>query len=155
VKVKRARIARAPGGRDPALLIGELSERTGVSRRALRYYEDQGLLVPERARNGYREYADDAPRIVDQIQGLYSAGLDSEAIRHYLPCAEGPEPRLTICPELRAHLLDRATALDAQAAAIERQRAKLAAHLGPGEPLCAGAVPPITLAPLTPHPMGR
>ncbi|WP_307073513.1 MerR family DNA-binding transcriptional regulator [Arthrobacter pascens] len=28
------------------MLIGELSERTGVSRRALRYYEEQGLLVP-------------------------------------------------------------------------------------------------------------
>jgi DNA-binding transcriptional MerR regulator len=113
------------------MLIGELSERTGVSRRALRYYEDRGLLVPERAGNGYREYADDAHLIVEQIQGMYAAGLDSEAIRRYLPCADGPRPRLTICPELRAHLLDRAAALDAQAAAIDRQRTVLAAHLGP------------------------
>jgi DNA-binding transcriptional MerR regulator len=32
------------------VLIGELSARTGVSRRALRYYEEQSLLVPERDR---------------------------------------------------------------------------------------------------------
>jgi DNA-binding transcriptional MerR regulator len=112
------------------MLIGELSERAGVSRRALRYYEEQGLLVPLRARNGYREYADDAPLIVEQIQGLYASGLDSDAIRRYLPCASGPEPRLEMCPELRAHLLDRAAALDEQAAAIGRRRAALTAHLG-------------------------
>ena len=41
--------------------IGELSVRTGVSRRALRYYEEQGLLLPQRQANGYRSYSDDAP----------------------------------------------------------------------------------------------
>lgn len=38
--------------------IGELARRTGVSVRALRYYEEQGLLVPARAANGYREYTE-------------------------------------------------------------------------------------------------
>ncbi|WP_369371280.1 MerR family transcriptional regulator [Promicromonospora sp. Populi] len=111
------------------MLIGELSERTGVSRRALRYYEDQSLLVPARAGNGYRAYADDAPLIVQQIQGLYAAGLDSDGIRRYLPCADGPEPRLEPCTELRAHLLDLAATLDEQAATIGRRRTALAAHL--------------------------
>ncbi|MCX5095152.1 MerR family DNA-binding transcriptional regulator [Streptomyces sp. NBC_00365] len=32
--------------------IGELSRRTGVPTRILRYYEEQGLLGPERAPNG-------------------------------------------------------------------------------------------------------
>lgn len=36
--------------------IGELAERIGVSPRSLRYYEQQGLLSPSRAANGYREY---------------------------------------------------------------------------------------------------
>ncbi len=40
--------------------IGELSRRTGVPTRMLRYYEEQGLLRPERADNGYRSYR--APR---------------------------------------------------------------------------------------------
>ncbi|WP_440590039.1 MerR family DNA-binding transcriptional regulator [Mycolicibacterium hodleri] len=34
--------------------IGELAERTGASRRLLRYYEEQGLITPSRAVNGYR-----------------------------------------------------------------------------------------------------
>jgi hypothetical protein len=72
--------------------------------------------------------------IVNQIQGMYAAGLDSEAIRRYLPCASGPEPRLTICPELRAYLLDRAAALDKQAAETDRQRTTLAVHLRQSEP---------------------
>lgn len=113
------------------VLIGELSERTGVSRRALRFYEEQGLLVPERAPNGYREYSDDAPLVVGQIQGLYSSGLDSAAVQRFLPCARGSGPRLEMCRELRTHLEQRLAELDAQEAAITRRRAGLLAHLAP------------------------
>lgn len=111
------------------MLIGELSERTGVSRRALRYYEEQGLLVPERARNGYRMYAQDAPLIVNQIQGLYATGLDSDAIRQYLPCARGRTPQLEMCAELRSHLAERAAELEAQTETLTRQRDAMLAHL--------------------------
>lgn len=34
--------------------IGELARTTGVSTRALRYYDEQGLLPAERLTNGYR-----------------------------------------------------------------------------------------------------
>ncbi|WP_454809275.1 MerR family transcriptional regulator [Paenarthrobacter nitroguajacolicus] len=115
--------------KDCGLLIGELSERTGVSRRALRYYEEQGLLVPDRACNGYRVYAQDAPLIVSQIQGLFTAGLDSDAIRRYLPCARGSAPHLEMCAELRSHLTGRAAELKAQAETLTRQREKMLAHL--------------------------
>ena len=37
--------------------IGELSRRTGVPARLLRYYEEQDLMHPERDSNGYRSYA--------------------------------------------------------------------------------------------------
>ena len=36
--------------------IGELSARTGASVRMLRYYEEHGLLEPERTESGYRVY---------------------------------------------------------------------------------------------------
>ena len=36
--------------------IGELSKATGASTRALRYYEQQGLLSSNRRSNGYREF---------------------------------------------------------------------------------------------------
>ncbi|MFB6640979.1 MerR family DNA-binding transcriptional regulator [Streptomyces chartreusis] len=36
--------------------IGELSSRTGVSVRLLRYYEEQGLLLSQRTAGGHRSY---------------------------------------------------------------------------------------------------
>ena len=60
--------------------IGELAERTGVSRRLLRYYEEQGLITPSRALNGYREYAESHVDVVLQITGLLDAGLPTRII---------------------------------------------------------------------------
>ncbi len=60
-----------------AIRIGELSERTAVSRRSLRYYEQQGLLTSTRSAGGQREYADDAVERVIEIQELFAAGLCS------------------------------------------------------------------------------
>ena len=56
--------------------IGELSERASVSVRALRYYEEQGLLTAERSASGQRHYAEPAVERVRLIQHLYAAGLD-------------------------------------------------------------------------------
>ncbi|MEK5171614.1 MerR family DNA-binding transcriptional regulator [Staphylococcus sp. FSL K6-0223] len=38
------------------MLIKEISEETGASIRSIRYYEEKGLLNPNRLGNGYREY---------------------------------------------------------------------------------------------------
>ena len=35
----------------------EMEQRSGVPRANIRYYEAQGLLTPQRAKNGYREYS--------------------------------------------------------------------------------------------------
>lgn len=70
--------------------IGELSRRTATSRRLLRYYEEQGLVVPDRCANGYRDYD---PRYVDrvqQIRGLLNAGLPTRIIKQILPCLDKP-----------------------------------------------------------------
>lgn len=67
--------------------IGELSRITGVSARALRYYEEQGLLRSERRPNGYRDYSESAADTVAFIQDLYSAGLPSDVVRDVLSCA--------------------------------------------------------------------
>lgn len=80
--------------------IGELSERTGVSPRSLRYYEQQGLLRPHRQDNGYREYDEDAVAAVSTVQGLLAAGLSTEIIRDVLPCTQGKAPPRAMCPDL-------------------------------------------------------
>ncbi|GAB17296.1 putative MerR family transcriptional regulator [Gordonia effusa NBRC 100432] len=73
--------------------IGELSRRTGVSVRSLRYYEQQMMLVSERTPGGHREYPEAAVDRVILIQQLFAAGLHSTKIAQLLPCMRAPEGR--------------------------------------------------------------
>ncbi|KOT55403.1 MULTISPECIES: MerR family transcriptional regulator [Streptomyces] len=75
--------------------IGELSERTGTSRRMLRYYEEQGLIASQRCANGYRDYDELCVDRVQQVRGLLDAGLPTQTIRQILPCL-GPPGRIDI-----------------------------------------------------------
>jgi DNA-binding transcriptional MerR regulator len=79
--------------------IGELSRRTGVSARSLRYYEERGLLESERTLGGHREYPERAVDRVIRIQVLFAAGLDSTVVASVLPCMHdhdgGPNERAT------------------------------------------------------------
>ncbi|MFE2974281.1 MerR family transcriptional regulator [Streptomyces sp. NPDC059258] len=68
------------------MFIGELSKRTGVSTRSLRYYEQQGLLRPQRRASGYREFDEPDVAAVRRIRILLSAGLNTDLIREVLPC---------------------------------------------------------------------
>jgi DNA-binding transcriptional MerR regulator len=56
--------------------IGELAARSGVTVRMLRHYEEKGLLSPQRAPNGYREYEE---------RDVARAGLVTSMIRSGLP----------------------------------------------------------------------
>lgn len=81
--------------------IGELSRHTGVSRRSLRYYEEQGLLVPTRLPNGYRDHDDHMATTVRRIQVLLSAGLGTSVVAEILPCAIDDSVVLAgRCPEI-------------------------------------------------------
>ena len=97
--------------------IGELATRSGVSVRALRYYEEQGLLASERSASGQRRYAGSAEARVRLIQQLYAAGLSSRTIVEFLPCIHArvstPETRIDGLRETR----DRLDAVIADAAA--------------------------------------
>ncbi len=99
--------------------IGELARATGVSTRALRYYEEQGLLRAQRRGNGYRDYDEQAVRQVAFIQDLYRAGLPSEIIREIIPCA-GSRPPSGDC----AALLTRVRQVRDQLARQEQQLAQ-------------------------------
>jgi DNA-binding transcriptional MerR regulator len=81
------------------LRIGELATKTGVSVRALRYYEQQDLLTSERSPSGQRLYPDGAVGRVELIQELYAAGLSSRTIVGILPCV--------VTGEVTSELLDR------------------------------------------------
>ncbi|MDT0268756.1 MerR family transcriptional regulator [Streptomyces sp. DSM 44915] len=81
--------------------IGELSRRTGVSERLLRYYEEQGLLHPHRRPSGYREYREGDVATVRRIRTLLSAGLPTVLIAEVLPCMRDDGEKLVpTCAEM-------------------------------------------------------
>ncbi|MFJ9608571.1 MerR family transcriptional regulator [Kitasatospora sp. NPDC101176] len=96
--------------------IGELARRTGATPRALRYYEEQGLLRPERRPSGYREYDERDVDAVHAIRTLFAAGLNSATIAEVLPGLPSPGHRRPgpTCPELLAGLARERTRITRQ-----------------------------------------
>lgn len=91
------------------LQIGEVAERTGVTQRTLRFYEEKGLLrTPTRMDGGFRLYSEDDVKRVEKIRklqdllGISLADIkdmvDAEEVlrelrAQYRPEAELPEKR--------------------------------------------------------------
>lgn len=101
--------------------IGEVANKAGVSTRALRYYEEQGLLQPDRAYSGQRVYAGSAVERVTLIQQLYAAGLPSRTIRSVLPCVETGHAT----PELLTMLEGERDRITGSITELEQARAQL------------------------------
>ncbi|WP_136709950.1 MerR family transcriptional regulator [Agromyces sp. H66] len=104
--------------------IGELSRRTGVPTRMLRYYEEQGLIASERRSNGYRDYPESAVAAVEQIRGLLSSGLTTRVIRLLLGMegVEGEELARTCSRNLAESLAAELDALEAKIGCLTRSR---------------------------------
>ncbi|MFJ4522126.1 MerR family transcriptional regulator [Streptomyces sp. NPDC088810] len=118
--------------------IGELSRRTGVPTRLLRYYEEQHLLQPERTGNGYRSYPDSAVAQVRQLRGLLDSGLTTEMIRAILPYLCGPGHLLpsaeSVPPETAALLEEHIDRIQARIDCLARNRDRLTAYLAAVRP---------------------
>lgn len=82
--------------------VGELTRQTGVSVRALRYYERVGLLVPRRRPNGYRDYDRVAVQQVNQIRALTSLGFSVAHTRPFVECLAEGHGAGDECPESMA-----------------------------------------------------
>ncbi|CAN5790047.1 redox-sensitive transcriptional activator SoxR [soil metagenome] len=112
------------------LTIGALSERTGVSASALRFYEAEGLIHATRSPSGQRRYARETLRRVSFLRVAQQVGLSLEEIRGAL--ASLPENRT---PDERDwHRLSASwrPRLDAQIAVLERLRDRLDGCIGCG-----------------------
>lgn len=65
--------------------ISEASRVSGVSARSLRHYEAEGLIVPGRCANGFRDYCSSTVDRVLVIRSLLEFGLPVRLIREVLP----------------------------------------------------------------------
>jgi DNA-binding transcriptional MerR regulator len=103
------------------LRIGEVAARAGVSVRALRYYEEQGLLEAERTPSGQRRYPESAVGRVRFIQQMYAAGLGSADVLEVLPCVHTGHAT----PEMIARLVEQRDGIDRQIAELAQARERL------------------------------
>jgi Hg(II)-responsive transcriptional regulator len=70
--------------------IGETAERAGVNVQTLRYYERRGLLPkPPRRASGYREFPDDAVRVVRFIKRAQELGFSLDEVEDLLRLRRG------------------------------------------------------------------
>lgn len=107
--------------------IGDLSKKTGVPARTIRYYEAMGLLRrPARNRHGYRLYASAAAERLRFIRAARSAGFLLKEIREILNMAdEGKIPCRSVLQGVRRRSED----LDRQIAEMIAMKSKLEALL--------------------------
>ncbi|MET3599110.1 MerR family transcriptional regulator [Martelella mangrovi] len=108
--------------------IGELSRRTGVSIRMLRYYEAEKLISPARRASGYRDYSTEDERIVQAVRTLSEAGLKLDFIRRFLPCLRSEGPILHPCPELMAAMEREMQALEERINGFRQSRDMLGSY---------------------------
>ena len=64
--------------------IQQVEELVGISKKNIRFYEEQGLLSPGRAENGYREYGREDVLRLKQIKLLRKLAVPIEDIRAVL-----------------------------------------------------------------------
>jgi DNA-binding transcriptional MerR regulator len=116
--------------------IGELAERAGVSTRALRYYEQQGLISAERTSNGYRRYDESDLRLVEQIRSLLAAGFTLEDTRPFVDCLRSGREVGAACPEPVAVYRRKLAEIDTEIRTLIRRRAEVADQLARACPGC-------------------
>jgi Hg(II)-responsive transcriptional regulator len=77
------------------MLIGDVASEAGVNIQTLRYYERRGLIpAPKRTASGYRQYSDEAVRLVTFIKRAQELGFTLREVQQLLKLrTPGPKRR--------------------------------------------------------------
>ncbi|MCK6209570.1 MerR family transcriptional regulator [Georgenia sp. EYE_87] len=104
--------------------IGELSRRTGVAPRLLRYYEQQGLIEAARSDNGYRSYGEEDVARVERVALLVRSGVPTRLVRAILDLegARAPELAAVCTRDVAEKLAAELRELDARISCLTRSR---------------------------------
>jgi peroxiredoxin/DNA-binding transcriptional MerR regulator len=109
--------------------IGELALRAGVSIKAVRYYEQLGLVAPARSANGYRDYNGNDLRAVQEICDLASGGIMPSKAGPFIECLNTGHEHSDDCMSSLAAYKDGIDALDQMITSLLDRRNKLARRL--------------------------
>jgi len=94
--------------KDDLMLIGEIADFFGVSRKAIRLYEKKGILKPVRvdAANGYRYYSAEQVQQLNALLELKALGFSLDEIKMILDGKTAKEPLLEMLEKKRQAWLE-------------------------------------------------
>jgi len=114
--------------------VGEVAARTGVSVRAIRYYEQAGLLAATRRANGYREFDAEVVERVRAIRDLLETGFTIEEVLSLAACLGGAGTG-TACSAQTARLYrEKLVRIDAQMRTLLGLRERIEERLATLDP---------------------
>ena len=64
------------------MLIQDVEKQTGLDRATIRFYEKEGLIIPERSENGYRSYSEADVELLLKVKLLRQLGVSLLKIRN-------------------------------------------------------------------------
>jgi DNA-binding transcriptional MerR regulator len=113
--------------------ISDLAAEAGVTVKAVRYYESQGLLKPRRESNGYRAYDENDVLVVREVKALLSLGLTAEQTYPFIECLRAGNERADVCPASLTAYRTRIADVDRRIAELSDLRTRLTDLLADAE----------------------
>jgi DNA-binding transcriptional MerR regulator len=108
---------------DDRLKISRLARLTGVSAKAIRFYEAAGVLPqPARGPNGYRLYGRDSVEMLQFVKQAQGLGLTLAEIREIVAIRQGGRPP---CRHVHRLLQEKAAELDRKLRDLVRIRQRI------------------------------
>ena len=105
------------------LRIGEVASKAGVNIQTLRYYERRGLLeAPERSASGYREYPQEAVRLIRFIKRAQDLGFSLNEIKDLIALRDARGRKRS---EVRARAEAKTRYIDQKLAQLQAMRSAL------------------------------
>lgn len=111
------------------LAIGQLAQQTGVSRKAIRLYEEKGLILPsiKRSEGNYRVYNQEHVFCINGIKQLRSLGVSLEEMKDLIVIFE--KNTVEVEPHLQHLLKEKLTKIDEQINELQKLRKHVASFL--------------------------
>ena len=109
--------------------IGEFAQQAGVTVKAVRYYEQLGLVTPAREPNGYRTFDRDQLRAVVEVRKLSEIGITPVQAAPFLECLRAGHQHGDECAGSLAIYRDAIADLDRTIAALTHRRDRLQRRL--------------------------
>ncbi|AKS47311.1 Cu(I)-responsive transcriptional regulator [Octadecabacter temperatus] len=103
--------------------IKDASTRVGLPPKTIRYYEDIGLVTPDRAANGYRDFSDAHLHKLTFLARARSLGFSIDDCRDLLALWEDQD---RASGDVRAIAKEHLVAIEAKIAGLQDMRATLA-----------------------------